>query len=1314
MIESATWGGGNIGGRGNSFLPAGPWMVFVRSPGDEVLALGGSLMRARSEGKDVAVVYLTGATNDGAGFLPELRRVYLNSAPNSYQDVSSLVALVGEIGPATVFYPSRLEDDADLRAAASGVENLLADAGYCGAAWTYELTRTGDVNRAIDISSVVDAKHDALVRQQYANLLTESAMVRADLTERLRGLQTGGVAAAEAFWAVDRFEALKGVTSTLGHLAVRCKSSEATDPAKVSVVIRTQSRPQLLEEALASLVLQVYPNLDVIVVNDGGASVAAEIEPFRETLSLTLIELPVARGRCAAANAGIEKATGDWLLMLDDDDVYVADGIRALVAHAGDTDSVYFGKVESWSYEDGQRRYLRTFGGEYDADLMMFQNQIPFIGCLMPISQVRGIGGVDESLECFEDWDLYLRLAQRCRFKFVDQLVAEYRTFGQSFISGKGGVSLQERGLEIIFSRPLRCGDAAQLARTQIAVQRTLIPREVHREAAVAEVFIRDRFAGRTVVEIEQLRGEIGQLRSQFSAAAAAAQADVLVRNADIFVSIIIVNYNGRHHLQKCLPSVAETLGVKFEVIVVDNGSTDDSTVWMREHWPTVRIIDAGSNLGFGRANLIGVNAAKSSYVAMLNSDTVVTPNWLLQLVFPLLQEPEIGITCSQLRLLARPEILNARGGGMSRLGYGFDIDFGLPYVEPKNAVDLTPVDVLFPSGAAMLMRAPDFLDAGAFDPSFFMYHEDVDLGWRYWLTGRRVVLCPGSVVFHAFGGTTKVEQKSNWRDWMGNRHNLRSLWKNYELRNALTATKQLIGIWLRTGQFSLAWHVITWNVVHVRGTLRERKRLQRMRRLTDADLFSRGLITATVPPAPKMPLVGLNPDCSDWLVSGHLWPGRNSAIGRLGPGWYAPEQCEGGLARLTSGYACAFLRVKPNASGKLALELHLPQELDIEPRIVVRCNGQSGVFDLGRTTFWDTVEMPATASNDGLLRIEIENAAWRPHDHFNNADLRRLGCVVHHIAFADDVVDATPYAPSRVSVIITTYKRWDILELTLQALTRQDWQDFEVIVVDDGSNDGTFENLQKWQTAHAGELELKVFTQENTGQGIARNNGLTYAQGELVLFIGDDIIADPDFISQHVSRHRTVGMPCAVVGYTEWDHAGMRVTPLLAYANEAGHQFGYRYMKDGEDVPYTCFYTSNVSAPRHILGTEPFDPTFRTYGWEDIDVGYRLAKRGVRLVFNRKARTRHRHPMDLADFYRRQVKVGNAIAALYALHPELTDDQPLMPPLSRSHIGLTLARRIVPPLVPLISWLDSRMVRLPERVYNVVLGTGYWIGRGS
>ena len=855
----------------------------------------------------------------------------------------------------------------------------------------------------------------------------------------------------------------------------------------------------------------------------------------------------------------------------------------------------------------------------------------------------------------------------------------------------------------------MQCGAAARLARAQIAVKRRLIPREARHEAKAAEIAIRDRLS-------RQLSGDVSRLTEALQRQTderAQLLDGILLRGADIFVSIVIVNYNGRHHLEKCLPSVFRTRQIRFEAIVVDNGSRDDSLVWMQEHWPQVRVIDAGKNLGFGRANLLGIHAAKSNYVALLNSDTVVTEDWLQRLVHPLLVDPGVGIACSQLRLLARPEILNARGGGMSRLGFGYDIDFGLPYIPPAGPEDLEIVDVLFPSGAAMLMRRQEFLDAGAFDPSYFMYHEDVDLGWRYWLLGKRVVLCPGSVVFHAFGGTTKVELGATWRDWMGNRHNLRSLWKNYEFANALAATRKLVGLWLRAGQFGLAWHVSAWNLVHIRGTLRERRRLQRMRRLSDADLLARGLIADNVPPAPKFPLAGPNPDIGEWLVAPYLWPGLNSAIGRLGAGWYWPERWDGSLARATGGYARAFLRVAPDAAGTLSVELHLPADLGGEPRVEIRCNGEANGFVLERKTFWEAVEMPVRAAGDGLLRIEIENAWWRPHDKFHNGDLRRLGCAVRRISFRGEAPEPV-YAPSRVSVIVTTFNRWEILRLTLEALTRQDWRDFEVVVVDDGSSDGTWEELQRWHREHAGALDLKVFKQANTGQGIARNHALRHARGELALFIGDDIIPDPDFVRQHVERHREVGMPCAVVGYTEWDRSNMWVSPLLEYVNEAGQQFGYRYMKDGEDVPYTCFYTSNVSAPLEVLGVQPFDPAFRTYGWEDIDVGYKLAKRGLRIVFSRMARARHFHPMTLSDFYRRQVKVGSTIAALYDLHPELIHDQPLMPPASRSHIGLTLARRVVPLFLPLIDWLDAHAVRLPERVYSVVLGTGFWTGRGN
>lgn len=364
----------------------------------------------------------------------------------------------------------------------------------------------------------------------------------------------------------------------------------------------------------------------------------------------------------------------------------------------------------------------------------------------------------------------------------------------------------------------------------------------------------------------------------------------------------------------------------------------------------------------------------------------------------------------------------------------------------------------------------------------------------------------------------------------------------------------------------------------------------------------------------------------------------------------------------------------------------------------------------LDSQAFWNVIDIPARAGDDGMLDIEIDIPSWISHQEFHNGDMRRLGAFIHQITF-EGTKPIPTYTPRSVTVLITTYKRWPILIRTLEALKFQTWTDYDVVVVDDGSSDGTWENLQEWKKQSAGEMALQIFTQSNTGQGIARNHGLQHAKGDLVLFIGDDTIPELNFIEQHVSKHLEIGMPCAVVGYTQWDRENMSVTPLLEYVNEGGHQFGYRYMRDGRDVPYTCFYTSNISLPRDILGTQPFDPSFRTYGWEDIDLGLRLSRRGLRIIYNAQARVHHCHPMVLRDFYNRQIKVGAAIGTMYKLHPDLAID-PLMPPTDRPRLWKLIARICVPPMLPLVNWLDIRRVRLPERIYRFVLSNGFWLGR--
>ena len=196
------------------------------------------------------------------------------------------------------------------------------------------------------------------------------------------------------------------------------------------------------------------------------------------------------------------------------------------------------------------------------------------------------------------------------------------------------------------------------------------------------------------------------------------------------------------------------------------------------------------------------------------------------------------------------------------------------------------------------------------------------------------------------------------------------------------------------------------------------------------------------------------------------------------------------------------------------------------------------------------------------------------------------------------------------LSVVIPTFHRAEILKECLEALFVQDLpkQDFEIIVVDDGSNDQTPEILKKYESKHR---NFKFFRQKNQGQGIARNLGITHAQGNIIVLIGDDIIVKPNFLSEHLRFHlRYAGENEAVLGLTLW-HPKLHVTPFMnwltngstVFGKFGGHQFAYEKLEGKEEADYNFFYTSNISLKRSILDKYPFDPSFSGYGWEDIEL---------------------------------------------------------------------------------------------------------------
>ncbi len=237
-------------------------------------------------------------------------------------------------------------------------------------------------------------------------------------------------------------------------------------------------------------------------------------------------------------------------------------------------------------------------------------------------------------------------------------------------------------------------------------------------------------------------------------------------------------------------------------------------------------------------------------------------------------------------------------------------------------------------------------------------------------------------------------------------------------------------------------------------------------------------------------------------------------------------------------------------------------------------------------------------------------------------------------------------------SVVVPTHDRLEILPEVLAALEAQaDAPEFEILVVDDGSRDGTAEFLSAWHPRRP----ARTIRQDNLGPASARNAAVREATGRWVAFLGDDTVPDPGWLAAHrnaLARRGDVEN-LGVLGYTRW-HARMRLNPFLRYINEYGLQFGYALISDPEHVPFNFLYTSNLVLPRATLLRQPFDLRFPYPAWEDIELGYRIQNEGFRLVYERAAETAHFHPTDLERFAARQEKAGYSAVVFYRLHPEL------------------------------------------------------------
>jgi len=305
-------------------------------------------------------------------------------------------------------------------------------------------------------------------------------------------------------------------------------------------------------------------------------------------------------------------------------------------------------------------------------------------------------------------------------------------------------------------------------------------------------------------------------------------------------VSIIILNYNGSMYLANCLGSVLKSSYDPFEIVLVDNASTDDSISIVKELFKDDRIviIRNSSNMGFAEGNNVGAEYVRGDYLVFLNNDTKVEPRWLEELVKVMESDPKIGAAQSKLLMLNHDgRIIDSTGDFVDFYGVAIQRDLGEEDVGQHENVE----EVFSARGASMIVRHNVLKQVGGFDPDFVLGCEDIDLCWRIRLRGYKVVYVPWSVVFHRGHGTSSCLRKIR-RDPIP-----LLLIKNYDAFNLLlylfpysvfTCGAFILDIFLRRNLFLALgrFNAIRWAIFNLRSILVKRYVVQRViRRVPDS-----------------------------------------------------------------------------------------------------------------------------------------------------------------------------------------------------------------------------------------------------------------------------------------------------------------------------------------------------------------------------------------------------------------------------------------------------------------------------------------------